>query len=113
MNKRLEVLLKALEKNDEVSIEDWSVAHSDFEKHVEQLFILNYFLKLRPSIKKTVQTNYLNFENIESLVWEEFDVSDDGLVNDSYYKEDLEQLVSEYISKIVADIENQTLKLWE
>jgi hypothetical protein len=121
MNKRLEILLEALEKSDNIRYnkKDSYVeveAKRAFERRVRQLFILNYFLRLRPFIKRTVQTHYLNFENIESLIWEGLNVSHDGLVNDEYtwiYKEDLEQLVTKYISKTIEDIDNQTLKLWE
>jgi hypothetical protein len=121
MNK-LEILLEALEKSDNMSYNKKDSyfereAKRAFEKRVEQLFILHYFLKIRPAIKKLVQTNYLNLQNIESLIWEELNVEEnDGLVNSEYtwiYKEDIEELIKEYISRVVNDIENQTLKLWE
>ena len=117
---RLEILLEALEKSDNISYnkKDSSAvveAKRTFERRVEQLFILNYFLRLRPFIKKIVQTNYLNLQNIESLIWEGLNVADDGLIDCQctwIYKEDIEELIKEYISRAVNDIENQTLKLW-
>lgn len=77
---------------------------------IEYLITLAYFLSLRKKIRKEVQENYVNIEQMNPII--QYD--DYGFIeveNFDVYNLCLQPMIDEHIKKVVTEIENQTLEL--
>jgi hypothetical protein len=116
---KLQILEKAFQSNSKLIGKlhklSWSQRNDyfDLRNRIDYLYLIYFYLSLRPKIKKEVRENYLNKSRediLESiLTYDEFEMIDFEYT--FLTKQSLEPLIKNYIQQQINKIESKTLEL--